>query len=114
MTLRSTRSKRSAGIIRSESWWHIPRSGLGPSRGVSPVLAPANIRVAILAILLRGVSSGDNYVATALTDRENSRHVTLGEFDSVFRRVFGRRQEPKFEQVLSALTACRRFCWTSC
>ena len=86
-----------------ESWRrrHVLSSSLGPSGGVSPVLAPVDIRLAILAILLRGVSGGDNYVATTLTYRENCSHVTAGEFDSVFCRVFRRGEEPKLEQVLS-------------
>ena len=86
-----------------ESWRrrHVLSSSLGPSGGVSPVLAPVDIRPKILAILLRGVSGGDNYVATALTYRENCSHVTSWEFDSVFCRVFRRGEEPKLEQVLS-------------
>ena len=86
-----------------ESWRrrHVLSSSLGPSGGVSPVLAPVDIRPKILAILLRGISGGDNYVATALTYRENCSHVTSWEFDSVFCRVFRRGEEPKLEQVLS-------------
>ena len=91
------------GSSSDESWRrrHVLSSSLGPSGGVSPVLAPVDIRPKILAILLRGVSGGDNYVATTLTYRENCSHVTAGEFDSVFCRVFRRGEEPKLEQVLS-------------
>jgi hypothetical protein len=99
---RVTSNEAEKRSFRSRSSWRdVLSASLGPSRGVSPVLASVDIRAALLAILLRGVSGGDNHVATAVTDREDSRHVTAWEFDSVFCRVFRRSEEPKLEQVLS-------------